>query len=819
MKELVAKIAVSAATYWIDKPYDYLVPAEIRQEIQVGMRVIVPFSRGNRPSEGVILALSEESSCKKLKAVSKILDKQPLLSGEHIKLALWMHERYFCTVYDCVKAMLPAGLWYELSSVCSVTEGWDKARAYEAVTRSENQRKVLDVLFAHGGSCDFRDLEQAFGDGDPSPYIRALANKGAISFERTGTRKVKDKTQSFAALNVPAEDAAVIFASKKRTAPAQAAILQLLSAFGGASVNDIKYLTGAGAASIKRLAEEELITLEQVDVFRRPEYRTGESQPLPTLNENQQQAYEGISRLNALGKAGAALLYGVTGSGKTHVYVRLIDDALKRGKSSILMVPEIALTPQMLQTFSSYFGDEIAVMHSSLSVGERYDEWKRIKNGIAHVVIGTRSAVFAPLSDLGLIIIDEEQEESYKSENSPRYHARDIAKFLCAQAGCVLLLGSATPNIESSYYAQIGKYSLFKLPGRYNQMVLPTVEIVDMKKELRNGNGGDISRLLRQELEKNLEDSKQSILFLNRRGTNKLISCRECGFTYKCPRCSVNLTYHGANNRLMCHYCGHSQKIEESCPQCGGALSFVGSGTQKLEEELQEIFPEVQIVRMDTDTVSGAGSHDVLLNKFRDEHIPILIGTQMVTKGLDFPEVTLVGVISADLSLYSGDFRATERTFSLLTQVVGRSGRGDTPGRAVIQTFTPQNQVILQAAGQDYDGFYKSELELRRLQWSPPFSTLFTVTASGQNEATVLRCITEAKQIFTKELRDRADLRILGPAPLSVLRVNNRFRYRITLACTDSREIRRLVSNVITYCSTNNEFKGVSVFGDINPNQ
>lgn len=815
----VAKIAVSAATYWIDKPYDYLIPREMNQIVQPGMRVLVPFSAGNRPSEGIVLALAEESSSAKLKSIIKPLDESPLLSPQQMHLALWMHERYFCTVYECVKAMLPAGLWYELSSRCALTEGWSREEALEAAGRSENQRRVVELLLDNGGSCDYRLLQQAFENTEPDQFIRALAKKGVLSFERSTSKKVRDKTQGFALLNVPAEEAILAAAAKKRSAPSQAAVLKLLADFGGASLSDIRYLTGASAPTVKRLEQEELVTIEQVDVFRRPVYKAGDSRPLPELNESQQAAYEGISLLNGGGKAGAALLYGVTGSGKTQVYARLISDTLKKGCSAILMVPEIALTPQMLQTFSSYFGEEIAVVHSSLSLGERYDEWKRIKSGLAHVIIGTRSAVFAPANDLGLIIIDEEQEESYKSENAPRYHARDVAKYLCAQAGCLLLLGSATPNIESSYCAQIGKYSLFKLPDRYNQMLLPSVEIVDMKRELRDGNGSDISRLLRQRLEQNLNDGKQSILFLNRRGTNKLISCRECGFTYRCPRCSVNLTYHGANKRLMCHYCGHSQRAEEYCPQCGGLLSFIGSGTQKLEQELLELFPEVGIIRMDTDTVSGAGSHEVLLSRFREEHIPILIGTQMVTKGLDFPDVTLVGVISADLSLYSGDYRATERTFSLLTQVVGRSGRGDVPGRAVIQTFTPQNQVILQAAAQDYDGFYKSELELRRLQWSPPFSTLFTLTASGQNEAAVLRCITAAKQILTRELCGRSEIRLLGPAPLPVLKVNNRFRYRLTLACPDQGEIRRLISGVIYFCSTNKEFKGVSVFGDINPLQ
>ncbi len=819
MERPVAKVAVSAATYQIDKPYDYIVPEDLVASLKPGMRVLVPFSKGNRKAEGIILSITDTSNFEKLKCVSSALDDKPVISDELLKLALWMRERFFCTVYDAVKTMLPAGLWYNLSAVCRIAEGVGKDEAYEKVGRAEKQRRVLDVLYANGGKSEYRDIELAFGDEDPMSAVKGLSTKGVIVTDSLENRRVKDKTVSFAYLIVPSENANETAAAKKRSAPSQSAVLELLINFGGATVNDIRYLTGVGSAVVKRLEQDGLIAIEQMEVFRRPEYREGLKQELPELTEQQKTAYEGILSLINEGKAACALLYGVTGSGKTSVYIRLIDELLKRDKSSILLVPEIALTPQMLETFSSYFGDEIAVMHSSLSAGERYDEWKRIKNGTARVVVGTRSAVFAPVKDLGLIIIDEEQEDTYKSENTPRYHARDVAKFRCARTGAFLLLGSATPDIVSRYNAQIGKYSFFSLPARYNQMSLPQVEIVDMKRELRNGNGGNFSTVLIKELQENISRGEQSILFLNRRGMFKLISCTECGYTYKCPRCSVSLTYHSANNRLMCHYCGYTQNVDASCPDCGGKLNFVGAGTQKIEEELREHFPETEIIRLDTDTVAAAGSHDILLNRFRDENVPILIGTQMVTKGLDFPNVTLVGVLLADQSLYSGDYRSSERTFSLITQVVGRSGRGETPGRAVIQTFTPQNQVILQAANQDYDSFYASELEMRRLQWCPPFSELFAITAVGQSESTVMRSLGAAKLILSKELGNRADVRILGPAPLSVVRVNNSFRYRLTIACHDDKIVRELLSNVIIYCNNNKEFKGVTVFGDLGANQ
>lgn len=747
MYRTTAKIAVSAATYWIDKPYDYLVPPTLAEKVQPGVRVTVPFSRGNRAAEGIVLALGSVSEPDtKLKTVTGVLDEAPVLSPQQIKLALWMRERFFCTVYEAVKAMLPVGIWYK----------------------------------SDGG-------------------------------------RVRDKTVPFASLNIPADEARLLADARQRSAPMQAAVLRLLADFGGASYTDIRYTTGASSATVKALSKDDAVLLGRIEVFRRPEYRPGEQKELPELTAEQLSAYEGIIRQIGSHKAGAALLQGVTGSGKTAVYVRLIDSVLKSGGSAILLVPEIALTPQMLQTFSSYFGENIAVLHSSLSAGERYDEWKRVKNGDARVVIGTRSAVFAPVTDLGLIIVDEEQEETYKSQNSPRYNTVDVAKFRCSQSGATLLLGSATPDIVTAYRAKTGQYSYFTLNSRYNNLELPSVQIVDMKKELREGGGENLSRPLLKELAANLSRGEQSILFLNRRGMSKLISCRECGYTYVCPNCSVNLTYHSFNDRLMCHYCGYSRAVEASCPQCGGALSYIGAGTQKIEEELKNALPGVGVIRMDTDTVMSAGSHEALLDSFRNEAIPILLGTQMVTKGLDFPNVTLVGVISADQALYAGNYRSSERAFSLLTQVIGRSGRGDKPGRAIIQTFTPGNQIIAQAARQDYESFYASELEMRRLQWCPPFSELFALSASGMSEAAVLRCLYEAKDIIIKETASCADVRVLGPAPLSVVRVNNRFRYRLTIAGRDSARLRMLISGVICYLSTSREHRGVSVFGDIDP--
>lgn len=816
MARLIAKIAVSAATYWVDRPYDYLVPPEMADSVAVGKRVTVPFARGNRRSEGIILALRSESAYDKLKCIDSVLDEEPVLSEELVKLALWMRERYFCTVYEAAKAMLPVGLWFTTRSLYTIAEGYDKDLAYEAAGRSRKEQRVLDVLFANGGECELKALEIAFGEEDPAPAVRSLLKKGVLHTDEEEKRRIRDKTVRFASLAVDAAEAMELAGKKRARAPQQAAILELLCCVEQVAVREICYFTGASAASVKALEKAGLIALTEEEVYRRPNYKTGERQPLPELNASQSHAFDGLKQLTTDNEAGCALLFGVTGSGKTAVYVRLIEEVLRQGRSAIMMVPEIALTPQMLTTFSSYFGDKIAVIHSSLSVGERYDEWKRIRCGEATVVIGTRSAVFAPVPSLGLVIMDEEQEDTYKSENTPRYHARDVAKYRCHQHGALLLLGSATPDIESMYHAKRGHYAYFELPDRFNRKELPDVRIVDMKRELRKGNGGCISSVLREELQKNIERGEQSILFLNRRGANRLITCPECGYIYTCPNCSVSLTYHSANKRLMCHYCGHSQRLEGACPDCGGALSHVGAGTQKVAEELTELFPDVQVLRMDTDTVAPVGSHEVLLSRFREEKIPILVGTQMVTKGLNFELVTLVGVISADQALYSGDYRAAERTFSGITQVVGRAGRGDRAGRAIIQTFTPENQTITMAARQDYPGFYANEIGMRGVQNAPPFAEILSITASGESESAVLRACAAVRGILSRELQGSA-ARILGPAPMSVLRVNNRFRYRVTVATAPDKQVRRVISNILTYCNSDAAFRGVSVYADVNP--
>lgn len=743
---VVAKLAVAAATYHIDKPYDYKIPETLSDKIVPGVRVSIPFGKGNRRSEGLVLSVTVESAYKDLKSIEAALDEKPVLSLEQMQLALWMSDRFFCTVYDAAKAMLPAGMWF-----------------------------------------------------------------------KDGVKRRGDKTVTTAVLAIPAEEALILSAQKKQKAPQQAYILEILSQIGSASVKELCYFTGASRTSIKALAALGVIELEETEVFRRPAIKVRPADSPIILNEEQQSVFDSLTaRLNK-NKAEAALLYGVTGSGKTSVYIKLIEQVLNNGKDAIVLVPEIALTPQLISTFASYFGENIAVLHSALGIGERYDEWKRIKSGAVHVVVGTRSAVFAPVNNLGLLIIDEEQEHTYKSENSPRYHARDIGKFRCVSSGALLLLGSATPSVDSMFNATEGKYSLYRLNNRYNEKELPPVIIADMKKELKDGNGGTISSILLNEIRENLDRGEQSILFLNRRGASTLIACGECGYTFTCPKCSVSVTYHSANRRLMCHYCGYSESAHEDCPDCGGKLKYIGAGTQKVEEELGTLLPGVGIIRMDTDTVSLTHSHEEHLTRFREKKIPILLGTQMVAKGLDFENVTLVGVLSADQMLYISDYRAHERTFSLITQVVGRSGRGQKQGRAVIQTYTPSNEVIRLAAKQDYDNFYIREIALRRLTGSPPVLDLVTLTVSGQDETLVLRGCVKLRHALQGYFSNLEELKILGPAPAAIAKVNNRFRYRLFISCRLNRRVRETLAHVVRESAKDKSCRGIHVYADTDP--
>ena len=818
----VAKVALSAATFAIDRPYDYLVPAELSEDLKAGIRVIVPFGPGNRRTEGLVLALEERPKPEKpLKAILSLLDEEPVLDEEGIRLALWVRERWFCTVYDAARAMLPAGLYYSLQDCYRLADGVEKEAALEAAGRSGNERRIVELVSRRVDGLEVFLIREEFGTKDPNPALRSLVEKGILAVTTSAERGVGDKKEKWASLAIPAEEALAQVTPRRKTAPLRYAVVELLAGIGVAPVKEICYFTGAANATLRSLEKSGLVVLEEREAYRRAAPKPGGDPPPIVLNREQEAAFEGLNALAGGGQAAVALLYGVTGSGKTQVYLRLIQETLKRNKTALVLVPEIALTPQLMAIFTSYFGEEVAVLHSSLPAGERYDEWKRARNGKARVVIGTRSAVFAPLKNVGLIVLDEEQEGSYKSENVPRYHARDVAKYRASRGSALLVLGSATPSVETMYHARQGNYHLFTLSHRYNEKILPKVYLADLKEELRAGNPSPLSGPLAAALEENLSRGEQSILFLNRRGASPMATCRSCGQVPTCPRCSAYLTYHSANRRLMCHHCGHSEPLPDACPECGGELEFVGFGTQRVEEALHERFPGAEVMRMDADTTTASRSHEKLLARFREEKVPILVGTQMVAKGLDFENVTLVGVISADQGLYVDDYRAGERTFSLITQVVGRAGRGSKDGRAIIQTFTPENDVILAAARQDYDHFYEQEIGLRQLRGCPPFAAFFVIHVSGPEEGQALRVCAflrdTLRQWLSQPTYQAMQYQVLGPVPAAVAKVNNRYRYRLTLMTQNTRAVRELVAHLVRCAQGDRKNRGVSVTADVDP--
>ena len=810
---MIAKIAVSAVRFSFDKPYSYRFGDDMT--LLPGVRVLVPFGNGNRRTEGVVLGL-EQGDESGLKAVLQQLDAEPVISGSMLRLAAFLRERYFCTFVDAIRAMLPAGLWFR--AVERFTLAGD--RPWEGKTiRQPDAVAILEKLGEMGGEGDMEALKAAVPDEEArDKALKYLLNKKWITTESDFLRRTGDKSEQIATLAASAEEALAFAASRPKGAAMQKAVLELICSVGSAAVKDICYYTGASTQTVKRLASLGYLTLSTRPVLRCREIVPAKLEGPLVLNEEQQTAFMGLWEQAQQEKPGVALLYGVTGSGKTSVYLKFIERCLESGRSAMLLVPEIALTPQLLGVLAAHFGDKVALLHSSLSAGERCDQWKRLRSGDARVAVGTRSAVFAPCAHLGLIILDEEQEHSYRSEQSPRYSAKEVAIWRGSHEGALVLLGSATPSIETMHRAKSGDYRLYELSSRFGGRQLPRVEIVDMRQELKNGNDSPFSEFLLDAMRDNLARGDQTILFLNRRGNSRALVCIDCRRSPECPRCSNRLTFHSANSRLMCHYCGHSQRVTDRCPECGGPMKPLGIGTQKIQEALEFEFPDTEVIRMDADTVSAVNTHEKLLDRFKNEKVPILIGTQMVAKGLNLPDVTLVGVLDADLSLYADSYRAAETTFNMLTQVVGRAGRGERPGRAVIQTMVPEHRVLNLAARQDYDGFYELESALRRVTQSPPYGDIAHITFTGENEGAVLRGAAMFRDSLGQWLEQSGagEFALLGPAPCPVMKINYNFRYRLTLRCSVTRPVRQMLAQLLRLFLQDKQHRGVNAWVDVN---
>ena len=812
MSATVVHIAVEQATFSFDKLYSYLWPETLGVP-QIGVRVLVPFGGGNRTRQGLVMDCVTQEHTARLKSVASVMDEKPLLSPEMVALARFMQERTFCTLFDAVRAMLPTGLYLQVKPVLRPAAD---VPPDVLDTLTPNERQMLAFVSKCPGGADQETLLRRLGMEEDAPALCHLLELGVLVRGVEGFRHTGDATVRTVRLLPRDPDAEMPKLTEK-----QQSVLSLLEDVGAASVKEVCYFSGVTPAVVNALSQKGLVRIYDAEVLRTP-YDASEAEPpivSRMLNDEQQEAYDRLLELYTARLPAAALLYGVTGSGKTAVYMNLIDRVLEDGRQVIVLVPEISLTPQMMSLFLQKYGRRVAVLHSSLAIGERMDEWKRIKRGEARIVVGTRSAVFAPCEELGLIVMDEEQEHTYKSESTPRYHARDVARFRCAHHSALLLMTSATPSVESYYAAKSGRYTLLELTHRYGDVQLPQVEVVDMRAETVGETV--LGPTLLQRMRTCLENKQQIILLLNRRGFHTHVSCRSCGQVISCPSCSISLTYHRANHRLMCHYCGHSQPAPKTCPQCGSdKIRFCGLGTQLVEDELAQLFPDVPVLRMDTDTTMSRSSYEEKFRDFAEGKYGIMIGTQMVAKGLDFPNVGLVGVLSADQSLYSDDYRSYETTFALLTQVIGRAGRRNEQGLAVVQTYTPDNPVIELAAEQDYTGFFSLEIASRKMMHYPPYADLFLFGFTGLQEGRVRQASRRMLELLrSAAMGGHSDLPMiaLDPTPAAVVKVAGKYRYKMLVKARNTKPMRDLVRELMHTLYNDPAARGVTVYVDINP--
>lgn len=813
MEQFLAYVAVENVAYHFDILYAYLIPEKLLSDAAVGMRVQIPFGRGSSQRQGIIFSISPLEKEGRYKSVTKLLDKEPILNDEMIKIAHFLKERTFCTYYEGAKIQMPTGFNLKMQ----VT--YVAIKKESEVSLSKKEQHVYDYMLEKVSYLEKDAILSECQLPKDSDILAHLVSKGVVLRNYDTSAKVGNLSVKTAV--ICADEEALEEITPKLTQK-QKSVLNVLKEVGSASVKEICYFTGVSAAVISNLEKKGIIKIFDADVFRTPKQLSIDENAKKeiVLTNEQTTAYTNLYNKYTSG-GGVSLLYGVTGSGKTSVFMKLIDKVLSDGKQVIVMVPEISLTPQLLSLFKGRYSDKVAIFHSGLSMGERKDEYRRVKEGKASIAVGTRSAVFAPFDNLGLIVIDEEQEHTYKSEAAPRFHARDVAKFRVAYHKALLLLASATPSIETYSMAKRGTYSLECLSNRYGSAVLPTVSVVDMKEDRRKGNKYSISLDLQNAISQNLENHKQTILLMNRRGYNTFAACDDCGNVITCPSCSISLTFHSANGRLMCHYCGYSTEFTNKCSKCGkNHVRYAGYGTQRVEEEIHSLFPSAKVLRLDADSSSSRYSFENSLLKFSKGEYDIMLGTQMVAKGLNFENVTVVGVINSDSQLSSDDYKSEELTFDLLTQVVGRSGRGQSKGMALIQTMSPENSIIRLAQNQDYDSFYNNEIVIRKCLIYPPFCDICTVTAIGENEFKTL----SASKSFLARLSELADekykqlkLIVLPPMPPKIAKVNNKYRFRIIIKCKNNKLFRSLISQLLCEFGKCKTYSDIAFVADINP--
>ena len=820
MKNTFAKVYVDVTHAKLDRPFDYKIPDALNNCIEVGMRVLVPFGRGGKLVEGYVVRLHStcEISENRIKQIKEVIDEEAIFSYSMLKLAFWMKQEYMCTFVEALQCIMPAGIKTKHITMVSLLEKNTHALFSEINKKQKIHAKLISIL-KDIDEIALEDLEEEF-DEDIESAVQFLKKKGIVQLIKKPYQRSFNKVLKTAyLLKDEIEVLEEIELLKKKNAHAQARILSLLVDNEEIPVQEIKRFLNISYTSLNSLVKNGLVGLRQTflsrDIDQGREYKSSTAMK---LTNQQAEVYNKALESIEMFKERPLLLHGVTGSGKTEVYLQLIQRVLEKQKQAIMLVPEISLTPQMIARFKGRFGNQVAVMHSKLSLGERYDQWQAIKKGNVSIVVGARSAIFAPFDRLGLIIIDEEHEASYKSEMRPKYHAIEVARKRCELEKASLLLGSATPSIETYYEAQKDRIQLLEIFERVDCKPLPEVKIVDMRKELDQGNKTIFSHILREEIKRNLENKQQTILFLNRRGFSTFVSCRKCGYVAKCPNCDISLTYHRTNHILKCHYCDYKINYPRVCPSCKDEkyIKHFGTGTQRIEMEIKKAFPAATILRMDLDTTSRKNAHEKILNTFQEGKADILLGTQMITKGLDFPNVTLVGVIAADMSLHVDDFRSSEKTFQLLTQVAGRAGRGEIEGRVIIQTYTPEHYSIIAAKKHDYHSFYNQEISIRKNLNYSPYSNIFYVLISGPDENKLIQYSHKLLQYAHYYNTDKK-LEILGPTPAPLSKIQNKYRWRLMVKHTDKEYLRKYMQKCIAVFIENELDQSIQISADINP--
>lgn len=798
-----AQVIVDVPAMQTNRPYTYELPQELQDQAQVGMRVIVPFGKGERQIQGFIVGLTDEYELAIApKRVTSLMDLAPVLNNEALQLADWLAQKTFSFKIRCLQVMLPNVMRASYSK---------SLRLLSAVELPQE----LNSLFAGGSEIEFDESKLSAQQLNKLAQMRQAGHLEVVYHVKD---RAKAKLVGVVTSLVDEQNYTQFKAKVRKNAHKQLELLEFLYQNPHQSFLQTKLQADLQVSlnQLKKAAQQGWLKLAQQERYRDPySDKTLQVTTPKQLTPEQQRAVEQIDQAITAKNATTFLLEGVTGSGKTEVYLQAIAHALSQGRSALMLVPEISLTPQMVQRVKERFGKDVAMLHSALSDGERYDEWRRIERKEAKVVVGARSAIFAPLDDLGLIIIDEEHEASYKQEDMPRYQARDVALWRGKYHNCPVVLGSATPDLATRARAQKGVYQQLNLTKRINGSSLPQVTLVDMREAVKTAPAPDFSQILLDQITERLARKEQVVLMLNRRGYSSFVLCRDCGFVLKCPNCDVSLTLHMDTHSMKCHYCGHEEAIPNRCPSCDSKkIRYYGTGTQKVQAELEKLLPEARILRMDVDTTRKKGAHERLLAKFGAHEADILLGTQMIAKGLDFPDVTLVGVLNADTSLSLPDYRSSERTFQLLTQVSGRAGRADKTGQVVIQTYNPEHYAIQLACRQDYEQFFFYEMNLRHLNNYPPYYYTIKITVSAKSEAEAAKESFAIKKGLDQCLSPQA--LVLGPTPSSILKIKNRFYYQLVIKYKQEPALEKYLQDLLLQ-SQSGEKKGIMVVIDREP--